>query len=37
MMDSGGYDEFDRGMILDVYQLLPDDYMKYINGVNSRI
>ena len=31
MMDSGEYDEFDRGMVLDVYQLLPDDYMKHLH------
>lgn len=37
MMDSGEYDEFDRGMVLDVYQLMPEDYMKHINGVNCEI
>jgi hypothetical protein len=37
MMDSGDYDEFDRGMVLDVYQLLPDDYMKYLSGNNCDI
>jgi len=37
MMDSGEYDEFDRGMVLDVYQLLPDDYIKYLSGSNSEI
>ena len=37
MMDSGEYDEFDRGMVLDVYQLLPDDYIKYISGSNCEI
>ena len=37
MLDSGEYDEFERGMVLDVYQLLPDDYMKYISGKNCEI
>ena len=37
MMDSGEYDEFDRGMVLDIYQLLPDDYMKYLHGENCEI
>jgi len=37
MMDSEEYDEFDRGMVLDVYQLLPDDYIKYISGSNCEI
>ena len=25
MLDSGEYDEFDPGMVLDIYQLLPAD------------
>jgi len=37
MMDSGEYDEFKPGMILDVYQLLPEDYMKYLYGCNCDI
>ncbi len=37
MMDSGEYDEFERGMVLDVYQLLPEDYMKYLSGGNCTI
>jgi len=37
MMDSGEYDEFERGMVLDIYQLLPDDYMKYLSGNNCEI
>ena len=37
MMDSGEYDEFGRGMVLDIYQLLPDDYMKYLSGANCEI
>jgi hypothetical protein len=32
MMESGEYDEFDHGMVLDIYQLLPEDYKKYINS-----
>jgi len=37
MMDSGEYDEFGRGMVLDIYQLLPDDYMKHLAGGNCEI
>lgn len=37
MMDSGEYDEFDRGMVLDIYQLLPEDYVKHLNGANCEI
>ena len=37
MMDSGEYDEFDRGMVLDVYQLLPEDYMKHLSDANCEI
>lgn len=31
MMDSGEYDECDYGVIFDVYQLLPEDYVTYID------
>ena len=31
MMDSGEYNECDYGMVIDVYQLLPKDYIKYID------
>lgn len=31
MMDSGEYNECDYGMVIDIYQLLPQDYMKYID------
>ena len=31
MMDSGEYDECDYGMVIDVFQLLPEDYRKHIN------
>jgi len=37
MMDSGEYDECGRGMVLDIYQLLPDDYMKHLSGANCEI
>ena len=37
MLDSGEYDEFEPGMVLDMYQLLPEDYMKYIHGANCEI
>lgn len=37
MLDSGEYDEFKPGMVLDIYQLLPKDYMKYIHGANCEI
>ena len=30
MMDSGEYDECDYGMVIDVFQLLPEDYRKHI-------
>jgi len=37
MMDSGEYDEFERGMVLDIYQLLPDDYMKHLSKNNCEV
>ncbi len=37
MLDSGEYDEFQPGMVLDVYQLLPEDYVRYIQGANCEI
>lgn len=37
MLDSGEYDEFEPGMVVDIYQLLPEDYMKYIHGTNCEI
>lgn len=37
MLDSAEYDEFEPGMVLDIYQLLPEDYMKYIYGANCEI
>lgn len=37
MLDSGEYDEFTPGMVLDMHQLLPEDYEKYIRGANCEI
>lgn len=37
MLDSGEYDEHTPGMVLDMYQLLPEDYMNYIHGANCEI
>lgn len=37
MLDSAEYDEFEPGMVMDMYQLLPEDYMKYIHGANCEI
>lgn len=31
MMNSGEYNECDYGMVLDIHQLLPEDYVKYID------
>ena len=31
MMDSGEYNECDYGMVIDIYQLLPQDYIEYID------
>lgn len=31
MVDSGEYDECDYGMVVDIFQLLPKDYVQYIN------
>lgn len=37
MLDSAEYDEFEPGMVLDMYQLLPEDYERYIRGANCNI
>ena len=37
MLESGEYDEFTPGMVLDMYQLLPEDYDRYIRGANCKI
>ena len=31
MMDSGEYDEQEYGMVIDIYQLLPEDYVRHID------
>jgi len=31
MMDSGEYDECDYGIVIDMYQLMPSDYVKYMD------
>ncbi len=36
MMDSGEYDECDYGVVIDVYQLLPKDYVT-INLENKKL
>ena len=37
ILDSSEYDEFEPGMVLDMYQLLPEDYDKHIRGANCEI
>ena len=37
MLKSGRYNEFKPGMVLDVYELLPMDYIKYIKQDNCKI
>ena len=37
MLESGEYDEYEPGMVLDMYQLLPEDYVRYIRGANCGI
>lgn len=37
MLGSGEYDEFEPGMVLDMYQLLPEDYDKYLRDANCEI
>ena len=37
MLDSAEYDELEPGMVLDMYQLLPEDYDRYIRGANCGI
>jgi len=37
MLDSGEYDEFEPGMVVDVYQLFPEDYVKHLTGKNCEI
>ena len=37
MMDSGEYDECDYGVVIDVFQLLPQDYIMYLGNKNCEI
>lgn len=37
MIDSVKYDESQPGMVIDMYQLLPEDYNRYIRGANCEI
>jgi len=37
MLDSGEYDEFKPGMVLDVAHLLPEDYIKHLSDANCEI
>ena len=37
MMDSGEYDECDYGAVIDVYQLLPQDYVSHLKDKNCDI
>ena len=37
MMDSGEYDECDYGVVIDVFQLLPQDYVMYLGNKNCEI
>ncbi len=37
MMDSGEYDECDYGVVIDVYQLLPKDYVQFIQNDKCEI
>lgn len=37
MIDSKKYDESEPGMVFDMYQLLPQDYEKYLRGANCEI
>lgn len=37
MMDSGEYDECEYGVVIDVYQLLPKDYVEFIRSDKCEI
>lgn len=37
MMESGEYDECDYGVVIDVYQLLPQDYKKFVENEKCEI
>lgn len=37
MMDSGEYEECDYGVVIDVYQLLPKDYVQFVQNEKCEI
>ena len=37
MLESEEYDEFEPGMVVDILQLLPEHYIKYLNDKNCEI
>lgn len=37
MIESGEYEEYSRGMVADVYQLLPSDFLEFIGKENCDI
>lgn len=37
MMDSGEYEECDYGVVIDIYQLLPKDYIEFIHSDECEI
>jgi len=37
VLDSGAYDKCVPGMVLDMYQLLPEDFNRYVRGANCDI
>lgn len=37
MLESGEYDEFEPGMIVDAYQLFPEDYVKHLKDKNCEV
>ena len=37
MMESGEYDECDYGVVIDVFQLLPKDYLDFIENEKSEV
>ncbi len=37
MIDSGEYDECEYGVVIDMYQILPCDFMKYIDQEKSEL
>ena len=37
MLDSSGHSDGEHGMVVDMYQLLPEDYDKHLRGANCEI